>query len=333
MSTSHEEKKEDSPVPMVLPAFRPSNQSLEQLTGRVIGSTNLHGESAACPCCKQQLGETRSTLNEPATQHQPNSRVSLLSNESMDEDDEDLLPGVLAEGQGYSPKRILVQGWLHKKGTGHDWLGSRAWKARWARLALAKVEGYDSEVPLLLIYWFPSSLTATTAIVLDSTVVLGAELDDKSKWNAYRFEVRHASTKQNGTIPVTRTFTADQKSRDAWVYAISEALLNYEKQKRKNRTSKPALCQPIWPTTKPAVGSPERPISPRFDEGWAGDCFGKGSSRPPSSPRAATSPLRSRQRMLVPPISPPMAKRVLNPRSIPRVGRPVAKAMAEESLA
>jgi hypothetical protein len=64
---------------------------------------------------------------------------------------------------------VLVEGWLHKKGTGHDWLSSRAWKARWARLALAKVQGYDSEVPLL-IYWFPPRV-ATTAIVLDSTVV------------------------------------------------------------------------------------------------------------------------------------------------------------------
>jgi hypothetical protein len=73
------------------------------------------------------------------------------------QEDDDLMTGVLAAGQEYTPKRVLVEGWLHKKGTGHDWLSSRAWKARWARLALAKVQGYDSEVPLL-IYWFPSSM-------------------------------------------------------------------------------------------------------------------------------------------------------------------------------
>lgn len=325
--TEAEEKKDDIPVPTALPVFRPTSQPLQQLVGRVIGSTNLH-ESAACPCCQQQLSETRSTLNEPARQHQVNSRVSLFSSvdSTDDEVDEDFLPGILAEGQGYSLKRILVEGWLHKKGTGHDWLGSRAWKARWARLAMARVEGYDSEVPLLLIYWFPSSFIATTAIVLDSTVVLGVELEDKSKWNAARFEIRHASSKENVTIPITRTFTAPAKSRDDWVYAISKALLNYEKQKDRSRKS--IGCKPVRPDM---YQSPDRPVSPRFEESWASESFIGGASRPPiNSPRVvATSPSpKNRSRMLTRPNSPPLPRRSLDAHSSSHVVRSESMAKA-----
>jgi hypothetical protein len=310
-TVAEEEKKdeqEDLPVPVGLPAVRPISPASDQLVGIVIGSTNLC-ESAACPCCQQQLGETRHTLNEPTRPHQPPSRKSLFSTSGDEDDDaamqedDDLLPGVLAAGQEYTPRRVLVEGWLHKKGTGHDWLsiGRRTWKARWGRLTLAKVQGYDSEVPLLLIYWFPSSVSATTAIVLDSTVVLGVDLADKSQWNSFRFEIRHASTRENVTIPVTRTFAASQKSRDAWVYAISEALLNYEKQKA--RTRKRSAYKPI--RSDMGHSSPDRPVSPRFDEGWAGGHFARRPPNPPSSGRLSQA-------------SPPLPKRSMKARIVPQ---------------
>jgi hypothetical protein len=293
-----EEKNEDMRVPTALPSFRLMSSVTDRMVGTVIRSTNMC-ESAACPCCKQQLGETIGTLNEPARQHEASSIKSLFS-VSRDEDDatmqedDDLLPGVLAAGQEYTPRRILVEGWLHKKGTGHDWLYSRAWKARWARLAMAKVQGYESEVPLLLIYWYPSSVYATTAIVLDSTVVLGVDSADKSNWNSYRFEIRHASTRENVTIPVTRTFAASQQSRDAWVYAISEALLNYEKEKA--RTRKSLACKPVRYDIRPS--SPDRAVGPRFDEGWTGDRFVREDSRPPTPPNAGRSPQTNRPPMM-----------------------------------
>jgi hypothetical protein len=57
---------------------------------------------------------------------------------SEDLDDEDhMMPGLLQEGISYTIKRQLVQGWIHKKGTGSDWLASRAWKARWAVLVVS----------------------------------------------------------------------------------------------------------------------------------------------------------------------------------------------------
>lgn len=55
----------------------------------------------------------------------------------LESDDEEKLPKGVAEGLSYNPRRILVEGWLHKKGTGKDWLGSRSWKPRWARLVVS----------------------------------------------------------------------------------------------------------------------------------------------------------------------------------------------------
>lgn len=56
---------------------------------------------------------------------------------SIDSDDEETLPQGVAEGLKYQPKRILVEGLLHKKGTGNDWMGSKSWKPRWARLVVS----------------------------------------------------------------------------------------------------------------------------------------------------------------------------------------------------
>lgn len=34
-------------------------------------------------------------------------------------------------------KLILAEGWIYKKGTGNDWMGSRSWKPRWGRLVVS----------------------------------------------------------------------------------------------------------------------------------------------------------------------------------------------------
>ena len=47
-----------------------------------------------------------------------------------------MLPGVLAEGIAYTVNSVIVQGYIDKKGSGFDWIGSRAWKARWAVLVV-----------------------------------------------------------------------------------------------------------------------------------------------------------------------------------------------------
>jgi hypothetical protein len=110
-----------------------------QHCSRVIGPTSVEGMTA-CPCCNLQLKEGRQTLGEIRAS---NGSGSLFKDDCSDTDIEDLdeedhmMPGVLADGAAYTVRRNLVQGWVHKKGTGMDWLGSRAWKPRWAVLVVS----------------------------------------------------------------------------------------------------------------------------------------------------------------------------------------------------
>ena len=59
--------------------------------------------------------------------------------EDDDEMEERMMPGVLAKGIPYTVKDIIAQGYVHKKGSGYDWIGSRAWKARWAVLVVRMI--------------------------------------------------------------------------------------------------------------------------------------------------------------------------------------------------
>jgi hypothetical protein len=161
--------------------------------------------------------------------------------ESDDLDDDRMMPGILSEGESYHIKRVLVQGWVHKKGTGKDWIGSRAWKPRWASLALARIAGYDADVPLLLIFWNIKAPIPSTVLILDSTIVLPDDDSDKLKWNCYRFKIRHVRETEDSSVPATRTFSCPQEGRNAWVFAINQALLEYEKEKAKARKAANAV--------------------------------------------------------------------------------------------
>ena len=101
-------------------------------------------------------------------------------------------------------------------------------------LKFAKVQGYDVDVPLLLIYWYNTSTTPSSVLLLDSTVVIPIDKEPKDKWNAARFDIVHARQTENATMKTTRTFTAPRKARDTWVYAISQALLVHEKEKEED---------------------------------------------------------------------------------------------------
>ena len=162
-----------------------------------------------------------------------------------------LIPGVLPNGMAYTPTQIIVQGWLYKKGTGQDWFKSRAWKARWGRLVWAKLDDTAIEVPLLLMYWYPSSQKASTAVVLNKTTVVVA-VDFKPKptaWNAHRLEIRHLSTDESShDKEPSRTFAAaNRQERNAWIYAMAQALLDYSKSKqvhdRAVRSVSPPSCR------------------------------------------------------------------------------------------
>lgn len=198
-----------------------------------------HAMTSDCPCYK--YGDVHNSTADQLkcervmrTLARDQSLLSLEEEEDAIEDQQGM-NGVLDAGTHYSINQILVEGIIHKKGTGNDWLRSRNWKARWARLVLARLEGYGHvDVPLLCVSWYQKSAANSTVIVLDGTVVIASDKNEKEarKWHHNRFEIRHAITKENSSLPLTRVFTApSRKARDAWVYAISQALLSYEKEK------------------------------------------------------------------------------------------------------
>jgi len=155
----------------------------------------------------------------------------------MDEVDR-MLPGVLAAGVAYTVKQTICEGYLEKKGSGFDWIGSRAWKRRWAVLVRARTDGHDVDVPLLQIFWDYHSPTPSTVISLDSAVVLPENNFDTSKPEnvnrMYRFKIRHLKKSVNPEISVQLTRIlgcAGAAERDNWIYSINQALLTYEKEK------------------------------------------------------------------------------------------------------
>ena len=84
-------------------------------------------------------------LNAPFDEHRSRQQSLLrVSSEESDEAPFDecdevgrMMPGVLAEGTAYTVKETLNQGYIEKKGSGFDWIGSRAWKKRWAVLVVS----------------------------------------------------------------------------------------------------------------------------------------------------------------------------------------------------
>eukprot|EP00536_Pseudo-nitzschia_multiseries_P000637 jgi/Psemu1/179243/e_gw1.8.32.1 len=171
----------------------------------------------------------------------------MTPDDSDDHDIEDLddadrmLPGVLAKGTAYTINQVIFHGYLDKKGSGFDWIGSRAWKPRWAVLVKARSDGHHVDVPLLQIFWDCNSPSPSTVISLDSAVILPEnKLDQISSDNKhpFRFKIRHVKKSVNPetSLQMTRIFGCSGKNeRDQWVYSMNRALLYYEKEKASTR--------------------------------------------------------------------------------------------------
>lgn len=109
--------------------------------------------------------------------------------------------------------------------------------------------GHDVEVPLLQIFWHPASTTPSTVIHLDSAVVLPQDHEEKTKWNCYRFQILHVRKSiDESSVQITRNFSCNRDGRDAWCQAISQALLDYEKEKALVRRQSSCLSRspPRW---------------------------------------------------------------------------------------
>jgi hypothetical protein len=160
-------------------------------------------------------------------------------------------------------------------------------------MQLVSIAGHDVYIPVLQIYWYRTSPSPTTVIHLDSAVVLPEDDSNESKWNKSRFKVLHVKKAvDESSIQMTRSFTCKREGRDAWVHAISSALLEYEKGKAKAR--------------KPACSVPICPLRRRFQ--WSLETFplitSHTSTKPTPSPlsRSASPPLPLVDSELGPPL-------------------------------
>eukprot|EP00934_Nitzschia_sp_Nitz4_P004002 Nitzschia sp. Nitz4//scaffold35_size145790//113676//114729//NITZ4_003047-RA/size145790-augustus-gene-0.137-mRNA-1//-1//CDS//3329549175//3992//frame0 len=216
----------------------------------------------SCSCCNRALPVGRETVGDTKPScfygslfKDDSSDTESSSQESHDMDDQDhMMPGVLAYGIPFTVTRDIVQGWIHKKGTGMDWLGSRAWKARWAVLSMARIAGHEVDVPLLQVFWSDSSPTPSTVIHLDSAIVLPEDLEDKTLWNCFRFQIRHVrKSVDEHSVRATRVFSCPKTGRDTWCQAINQALLQYEKDKAHARRQSAylSLSPPRWRAVVP----------------------------------------------------------------------------------
>jgi len=203
-----------------------------------------------------------------------------------------MLHGVLASGVQYEATKILMEGWMHKKGSGNDIFGSVRWKERFCRLILAEVEGISVQVPLLLVFWYDFSFSEPSTIITlwdSSTVCMAVDNGNANDaWNYRCFNIIHCA-KDNSSNSNIRTFTCH--NRDKWVYEINQALYNYEKERSTIREKEVVLSSMNNSTSSLLL--PLRPISPPPPPNslWSGDQYvayddkDKIPSSPPISPR------------------------------------------------
>lgn len=78
----------------------------------------------ACPCCRRYI---------PKTSHGHD-----VSDDNESNDNEWNIFGSLQTD--YEVTAVIGKGWLHKKGTGKDWMGSRSWKPRWVQLVVSSLK-------------------------------------------------------------------------------------------------------------------------------------------------------------------------------------------------
>ena len=121
-------------------------------------------------------------------------------------------------------RKILVQGWIFKKGSGIDFICNRGWKPRWAILALTTSRDFQYEVPALLTYWNRSSGEPSTYLPLTNAIVMDG-IKKNSDYYSHRFTVI-----PNGRQ--TRHFSAPQRQRDEWVYLIHIAMRDCRENKK-----------------------------------------------------------------------------------------------------
>lgn len=129
------------------PTKAPESPMIPELKDCGLIGPSAVSNTASCPCCNRHLKSGRQTVGETRPQSLYDSLFmddgsDTESSHSFEDLDDmgSMMPGVLSGGVPYTITENLVQGWMHKKGTGMDWMGSRAWKPRWAVLSVSSNE-------------------------------------------------------------------------------------------------------------------------------------------------------------------------------------------------
>jgi hypothetical protein len=97
----------------------------------------------SCPCCNKDLKDEMETLGDTGCKVYgcmfDDDGTETETCTSCDDTDEEgsTVPGLSRGRIPYMVTNNLVQGWILKKGTGKDWVGSTAWKPRWAVLSVS----------------------------------------------------------------------------------------------------------------------------------------------------------------------------------------------------
>ena len=113
---------------------RNGRKPLSTINGPLFEGGSVHSRDLPFNSSPEKKYLTEEPLDEYRNRYQSLFRVS---SEDSDLDEVDrMLPGVLAEGMAYTVKETLMLGYIEKKGSGFDWIGSRAWKKRWAVLVV-----------------------------------------------------------------------------------------------------------------------------------------------------------------------------------------------------
>ena len=101
-----------------------------------------------------------------------------------------------------------------------------------------------------MLSWHSAAPTPSTVILLDSTVVFSEDVlkENRTNWNSFRFKIKYIRESSDfSTVQITRAFSCPHKERDSWVYAINQALLDYEKAKAKKSLNLNAPLSPRSP--------------------------------------------------------------------------------------
>ena len=258
---------------------RQSKSSISSPRQYNTSSTVKSKKVVACPCCKSYVdcGHNEKDFkfqNEQQCQNQKDALSTFMDSlwPSSEVNDSVSSPhDVSAKSLNYKINSRLVEGWLYKKGSGHDMLGSTFWKPRWCSLVvsfiiksnhsmyeisiicsnfffvlplctqMATVANNSYEEPLLLVSWH-YSVNPSNVMLLESSIAIAVDVSDDSNTGSSQrhcFDIvfengdndEQAINNAAHKGNSPRTFSATLKERDHWVSTINQLVRDHEKSR------------------------------------------------------------------------------------------------------